>query len=129
MVGRNSSMLLTAFCMTMSNTHRRGRHSSSISSVDDAVRQRDQLIEQLDEENMVLFTEHPSVQLQKPEDRGQSGCNTYEKSFPDQKATPGHSSRRRTALDRLALISASSSVASRSSRSEYGSRPLYTTSF
>jgi len=35
------------------------------------VRQRDQLIEQLDEENMVLFTEHPSVQLQKPEDGGE----------------------------------------------------------
>lgn len=35
MVGRNSSMLLTAFCMIMSNTHIRGRHSSSISLVDD----------------------------------------------------------------------------------------------
>lgn len=36
MVGRNSSMLLMAFCMTTSNTHSRGRHSSSISLVDDA---------------------------------------------------------------------------------------------
>lgn len=36
MVGRNSSMLLMAFCMTTSNTHSRGRHSSSISWVDDA---------------------------------------------------------------------------------------------
>ena len=36
MVGRNSSMLLMAFCMTVSNTHSRGRHSSSISCVDDA---------------------------------------------------------------------------------------------
>lgn len=36
MVGRKSSMLLTAFCMTVSNTHSRGRHSSSISFVDDA---------------------------------------------------------------------------------------------
>lgn len=36
MVGRNSSMLLMAFCMTTSNTHSRGRHSSSISSVEDA---------------------------------------------------------------------------------------------
>lgn len=36
MVGRNSSMLLMAFCMTASNTHNRGRHSSSISLVDDA---------------------------------------------------------------------------------------------
>lgn len=36
MVGRNSSMLLIAFCMTTSNTHSRGRHSSSISLVDDA---------------------------------------------------------------------------------------------
>lgn len=35
MVGRNSSMLLMAFCITMSNTHSRGRHSSSISLVDD----------------------------------------------------------------------------------------------
>ncbi len=31
------------------------------------VRQRDQLVEQLDEENVVLFTEPPAVQLQKPE--------------------------------------------------------------
>lgn len=36
MVGRNSSMLLMAFCMTVSNTHNRGRHSSSISLVEDA---------------------------------------------------------------------------------------------
>lgn len=36
MVGRNSSMLLIAFCMTASNTHNRGRHSSSISLVDEA---------------------------------------------------------------------------------------------
>lgn len=36
MVGRKSSMLLTAFCMAASNTHSRGRHSSSISFVDDA---------------------------------------------------------------------------------------------
>lgn len=36
MVGRKSSMMLTAFCMTASNTHSRGRHSSSISFVDDA---------------------------------------------------------------------------------------------
>lgn len=36
MVGRNSSMWLTAFCMTTSNTHSRGRHSSSISFVEDA---------------------------------------------------------------------------------------------
>lgn len=36
MVGRNSSMLLMAFCMTTSNTHSRGRHSSSISLVDAA---------------------------------------------------------------------------------------------
>lgn len=28
-------MLLTAFCIAMSNTHSRGRHSSSISLVDD----------------------------------------------------------------------------------------------
>ena len=31
------------------------------------VRQRDQLIEQLNEENMVLFAEPPAVQLEKPE--------------------------------------------------------------
>lgn len=35
MVGRNSSMLLMTFCMTPSNTHSSGRHSSSISLVDD----------------------------------------------------------------------------------------------
>lgn len=35
MVGRKSSMLLMAFCMTASKTHNRGRHSSSISLVDD----------------------------------------------------------------------------------------------
>lgn len=36
MVGRKSSMVLMAFCMTESNTHSRGRHSSSISLVEDA---------------------------------------------------------------------------------------------
>lgn len=36
MVGRNSSMLPMAFCMITSNTHSRGRHSSSISFVDGA---------------------------------------------------------------------------------------------
>lgn len=36
MVGRNSSMLLMDFCMTVSNTHNWGRHSSSISLVEDA---------------------------------------------------------------------------------------------
>ncbi|KAG7228068.1 hypothetical protein INR49_005690 [Caranx melampygus] len=65
------------------------------------VRQRDQLVEQLDEEDVVLFAEPPAIQLQKPAE-----------------SDPGHSSLRRTALDRLALISANSSVASRSKRSE-----------
>lgn len=37
------------------------------------VRQRDQLIEQLDEEYVVLFTEPPAVQLQKPEGGGLGG--------------------------------------------------------
>lgn len=36
MVGRKSSMLLMAFCMTPSKTHSSGRHSSSISLVDAA---------------------------------------------------------------------------------------------
>ena len=35
MVGRKSSMLLTAFCMTPSNTQSSGRHSCSISLVDE----------------------------------------------------------------------------------------------
>ena len=37
------------------------------------VRQRDQLIQQLDEEDVVLFTEPPAVQLQKTESGGEEG--------------------------------------------------------
>lgn len=46
MVGRNNSMLLMAFCMTVSNTHNRGRHSSSISLVEDAGKYLGQIQEQ-----------------------------------------------------------------------------------